>query len=387
MDASTSSLAAAAHSSATNNTGLKTLGYGSAALLATIGAVAFAAIMGLSLYGLLPTALTVTLAVIGGTTLFAGIGAGIATRVLLHRRSQGLSYKSSQVAHVPNTPPPSSVTHTSGDFGKGRTPVEAPEEANATPPSSPPPAAAPLERSSAAAESEVISEVSSKLSVTEALSREWKTIAEIADTWIKSANEKYLTIHGGKMPLFKTRDAASSDIGGLFINSRSMISQIKYQLTTPIKERISGGEPWDTVLICRDSNNNLQAIALFDKRSNKLSYLATNPDNIRHELNEGITTRVQGAGTQIMLSLAKFARTNSFIIRLRATDETVKFYQKLGFEDDPENRGPYDGYVRITSMKLTPQKVKELMSQKISPYDRLIPFSEEDLSLSSSNSS
>lgn len=58
----------------------------------------------------------------------------------------------------------------------------------------------------------------------------WEHIAHIAAEWSSCAHEKYLTIHGGNPPVFRTNDQARSDPGRMFSDSRSICDAIALKL-------------------------------------------------------------------------------------------------------------------------------------------------------------
>jgi hypothetical protein len=209
------------------------------------------------------------------------------------------------------------------------------------------------------------------LSVERVTADHFPEITEELQLWQEMASAKYLKVHDGKAFCPQTRSEAASDIGLIFKSSLNMIEPMYDQVANPPEKRPEGGEPWDSILICRDKSNKIQAIAFYEEQTNKLGYLATHPDNIRHPFNDAISTRVQGAGTQVMLAMMKLALINNKPILLRSTKEAVSFYKKLHFEVDHANRGPYDGYEGITPMKLTVEKIKDLMIMELCPFNYL----------------
>jgi hypothetical protein len=91
---------------------------------------------------------------------------------------------------------------------------------------------------------------------------------------------------------------------------------------------------WDSVLVCRDENGKMQAIALYkeERRNNSLAYIATHPDNLRHECNNQVADRVEGSGTCVMLALIKQAQENRKAIKLNAKRGGEAFFNKFGFK-------------------------------------------------------
>jgi hypothetical protein len=212
---------------------------------------------------------------------------------------------------------------------------------------------------------------SSLLNIADAPPVYWKHIAHIAAEWSVCAGSKYYALHEGQIPCHRTHNEAERDPGVLFLGSKSITRGISHQIGAPPEQRIPRGEVWDRVLICQDQTRTVQAIALYDAKSNKLGYLATNPDNIRHDINKDVVHRVQGAGTQIVLHLAAIALKTNNTLRLKAIGESIPFYQKLQFENDQQNLDGYEGHFGHCPMKLTVKKIRQLASDSIRPFDQL----------------
>jgi hypothetical protein len=199
-------------------------------------------------------------------------------------------------------------------------------------------------------------------------------IKKIAKIWRSSALKKYKQCHGGELPKFKTTEEERA------LNTTAPSAPLRQccSLTQLIDEALSGKEveeTWDTVLVCRDQDQKVQAIALIDKKKNELAYLVTHPDNIRHEINENITTRVEGTGIAIILYLAKEALQINKPIRLIATQGVFPFYQKLHFAPYPR-----ETYPNHYPMELTVEKIKQLIEECVFPFDRLSVEEEKESS-------
>ncbi|MBY0529453.1 MAG: hypothetical protein K2P51_04605 [Rhabdochlamydiaceae bacterium] len=199
----------------------------------------------------------------------------------------------------------------------------------------------------------------------------WEHIAHIAAEWSSCAHEKYLTIHGGNPPVFRTNDQARSDPGRMFSDSRSICDAIAHQTGVPQKQRLSGGEKWDHVLICSDEAGTVQAMALVDSQGHKLAYIATHPDNIEHEINRELVSRFRGAGTQIIVHLAAISLRKNLPLRMTAIEKSISFYEKLQFEKDPQNLTGGEGYFHTCPMKLTVKKIRQCAAERIRPFDQL----------------
>jgi hypothetical protein len=154
----------------------------------------------------------------------------------------------------------------------------------------------------------------------------WRSIGEIAESWAILIKENYLRL---------------GQVRGLFLFNMSLY--ICNSIAKEIKEYREnkapvGSEPWDTLYVYEDASKGVQAIALYDKKSNKLAYIATHPNNIKHPANP---LRVRGSGSAIMTHLIAMSKLNKRPIRLNATQTAVGFYEKLGFVNEVSHRNPY----------------------------------------------
>jgi len=143
--------------------------------------------------------------------------------------------------------------------------------------------------------------------------------------------------------------------------SKSMTQAIHKRVTSVLNDDlVSPPVRWTKALACVDKDSKIQALALIDDEENKIVYIATNPNNIPTPLSK-LSQRVRGAGTQIILHLAKDALKTGNAIRLSSIDSSEPFYDKLGFA----------GYDINNDRVLTVTKIKELISSKIPPFDQL----------------
>ncbi len=187
-------------------------------------------------------------------------------------------------------------------------------------------------------------------------------ICSNARLWSVKANGKYLKAHGGKAPNFKPEEA-HLDHANIFQTSKKICHDISISLEEPMSV--------EKVIVCRDTKKAIQAIAIFNSQSNTLKYLATHPENIRHEVNKN-SPNVQGAGTSIVLYLAKKMLEEKGTIRLKAIENAVPFYKKLQFELDPDNEDPSDRRIpKHIAMKLSSEKIKELIDNEVAPFNQL----------------
>ncbi|MBY0528558.1 MAG: hypothetical protein K2P51_00005, partial [Rhabdochlamydiaceae bacterium] len=196
----------------------------------------------------------------------------------------------------------------------------------------------------------------SELTVEKMPAKEWDRLVEVLDGWYFSSHLKYLSIHK-ELPLQSPLD---HDPGGVFLSAHVICDLISRHLRNQENTENRLRSP-RRVLVCRDRLRSVQAVALFNKKEHSLTYLVTHPDNIRHPINEHISTRAQGAGTQIILYLARLALKRNMPLWAIIRDDSEPFYQKLHFDDD----------AAFGKKILTVEKIKQLVSLKIFPFSLL----------------
>jgi hypothetical protein len=203
------------------------------------------------------------------------------------------------------------------------------------------------------------------LKVTAVTKEKWAELSEISGAWRKNA---LAICRREDVGVVFYEDRIQGDNAWMFAESARICGSIQGNLTTFPNGRPEGKVEWDTVLACEDSAGNTQGIALVNSADNKLAFLATNPDNIRHKVNENIPNRIQGAGTEIMLYLAERALETGNAVRLKAISSAAPFYEKLHFEPAPEDASGSDA--DVIPMKLTSQKIRQYIDDQIVPYNR-----------------
>lgn len=204
--------------------------------------------------------------------------------------------------------------------------------------------------------------LASNSTVTEVPIEDWMEISRIAEAWGEMSRTKLAAIEKNSYRQlgFKT----------IFENSMYICDSISYLIKTPVDEHPEGSEAWDTILICRDTEETIHAIALFNRSVNKLAYIVTHPNNIHHDINQ---IQVHGAATQIILHLAKKTHSTNSVLRLKSVESAKPFYsEKLKFESDFENQDEMDTTWHIRAMKLTATKIQDLMKRRVAPYDQLV---------------
>lgn len=204
------------------------------------------------------------------------------------------------------------------------------------------------------------------LVVSEVQPKDWGDLAVTIQEWFDLAHARYLRIHNGAYPKF---DDISLDKGRIFRSSKNITLDIFSNLLLPPGQRIPGSDAWDSVFICQDGAKKIHAIALYSQEENFLGYIASHPDNLKHELNAA--TRVRGAAIKLMLHMFQKTLDNESTLRLRSVKSARSFYQELKFEEDLENYTDEDREEGFTPMKLTANKIRELINSKQSPFNDL----------------
>ena len=164
---------------------------------------------------------------------------------------------------------------------------------------------------------------------------------------------------GKLLPRIETRDARTCDVGIRFSELSRILGLMIDQLT-PSEYIDPDDARWDLILVSKTAQK-IEAIGFFNRQSSELIYLATHPENVGHAIN---TKRIQGAGSSIILYLAKQMLTSKTDLILESIDNAMPFYEKLHFEKrDIEWEGNY--------LVLTAQKIQSLLERKIPPFDSL----------------
>lgn len=146
------------------------------------------------------------------------------------------------------------------------------------------------------------------------------------------------------------------------IASKAMIKNILGNLQS-VKEKDPEKLGWDKVLVSKDAQGTIVAIALVNWKTNKLEYLATHPGNIGAPGEKRAGTR--GGGTQIMVALAKNAIESQVPVSLESVHDAAPFYEKkLHFKRVKEDN-------LLIPMELTVEKINELVSNGVPPFNQL----------------
>lgn len=117
---------------------------------------------------------------------------------------------------------------------------------------------------------------------------------------------------------------------------------------------------FDKALVCTDQDSKIQAIALIRTKENRVAFVATHPDNIPSTLTDP-AKRVRGAGTQIILHLAKRTLKTGKPVLIDTLDSASDFYAKLGFTQAG----------LMPELHLTASKINLLISEKVPPFNQL----------------
>jgi hypothetical protein len=184
-----------------------------------------------------------------------------------------------------------------------------------------------------------------RFTISEVPKEDWASLSREAGNWEKAALLKQREV-GRYHPLFSTYCDSSDLCGG-----------IKDELLEP------SSDEFDTVIVCKDSDEKIQAIAVHKKDGNTLNTIVSNPTNLKTPSAGGppSISRGIGAGTAIMLYLVKKTLDSaSSRLELYALDNAVGFYKRLSFSGISSSSDPY--------MQLTKSKIEALVSAGIPPF-------------------
>jgi hypothetical protein len=110
----------------------------------------------------------------------------------------------------------------------------------------------------------------------------------------------------------------------------------------------------------------IYAIALFNNKTNHLVHIVSNPKNLFGR------NRIKNAPTKIMLYLINRSRMNSKILTATINDATSKFFrEKFQFSPADELTTERDIVSRTPTVKLTADKIAELIKKRVPPFDQL----------------
>lgn len=157
-----------------------------------------------------------------------------------------------------------------------------------------------------------MSTISSALSVRKVPSGEYDALKIVVCTWKKTVEEKVAACRDLKLN------------GPIFENSLFILNRIENTLNSRSIAK---------VVLCEDRESSCEAIGVYLKEKDliELSSLATNPKNIKHQLND-LTQRVSGAPTCIIKQLALHYLKDSCSLLVDSLKCSRPFYDLQGFE-------------------------------------------------------
>jgi len=196
------------------------------------------------------------------------------------------------------------------------------------------------------------------LSIREVPKKEWSAVHQVMNQWFAIAENRFINADATRLT---TKYPNMAEITRLDV-SKMIILSISLGLS-PATLFDSEDEEWDTLWVCEDKNSKIQAVALLQMEKLKLVQLATHPDNIIHAHNDSQATAIRGAGSQIILELARHALNANEAIRLKSTEDAENFYKKLGFTREVPQHSMW--------LHLTPARIRELVAQKVPPFNQL----------------
>lgn len=180
---------------------------------------------------------------------------------------------------------------------------------------------------------------------------DWTAVQKVVSGWAETAKRRFQTakiFNCSTVPLF------NSELFDRLEDSKLMTEGMNDRIIQILAEKI---QEQKIVFACVDNENKYQALALIDRQLNKIAYFVTHPNNIPTLLSK---ERVRGAGTKIILHLAKIALESGYNLRVYSIYGAESFYKKFGFEEEETS----------ADLILTAAKIKKLISSKTPPFDQ-----------------
>lgn len=183
------------------------------------------------------------------------------------------------------------------------------------------------------------------------------SIQQVAKEWMELSKQRFRV---ADMYQYTETPKCTSKILDRLEDSKSIIDAIYKRITSKLEQNDSSLIKWTKALVCLDQNSKIQAIALINEETNKIVDIATHPNNIPSSLSDP-AHQVRGAGTQIIMHLAKVALKTDCSILVDPNDSGKAFYKKLGFKK----------VELTTNFTLTADKIRELISSDTAPFNLL----------------
>lgn len=190
----------------------------------------------------------------------------------------------------------------------------------------------------------------STLHVTAIEEAEWHTIVKVTRAWKTLAEDKFnqwnALLKGSPEFIPMTPQESSERLAA----SHRLVTIMHNCLTL---EKEEDDDPWDKIYACFDGARKIQALAFVQNERHFVSFLATNPDNISHYVNER-TPKVRGAATEILKHLAKISLIEHKPLRLEAMPDT-----EGSEENGPATEGNRYFYSSLGFKRITGAKARE----------------------------
>lgn len=185
-------------------------------------------------------------------------------------------------------------------------------------------------------------------------------VANLAQAWQDEASEK--------------KRKAKGDIGQIFEDAYTISKLIKQCMWSPDE---CLGTIYDNVYECSDNFGIIQGYVLtipqelvstkskYLGRYLKIAHIVTNPKNVRSDLNNGIKSRIAGAGRAMISHVAELCLKGNFEgIYAEGTGSAKKFYEKFKFtllDVIPFEAGTWPYHI-------TTGQIKALAKEGLQPY-------------------
>lgn len=159
-----------------------------------------------------------------------------------------------------------------------------------------------------------------------------------------------------------TNVSDDDESSSVFMNLRHLIEGVAYYS----KEVFNQGDSSERRTIVTLNEGRVQGMAVFNAVTGYVDLLTSHPDNIPHIKNQN---RTRGAGTSIILYLAKWALKTGKDITLNPLESAIPFYKRLGFTRyNKREHGYHQGYPGLI---LTVNTIKKLIENNVFPFSLL----------------
>jgi hypothetical protein len=200
----------------------------------------------------------------------------------------------------------------------------------------------------------------------------------VLDNWIQNAIDKISIVQARALQSFGThwaslvrneitRNGPNKELASHLMHDYLLLRDSEKICQAIAKDisRILDNRSTKNVWICRDIHGNTQAVAVIKilETRNILSYISTNPDNLKLKSFKTSSKGVKGAGTEIILKLALKTLETRKPYRILSTPSAIPFYKKLHIK--------FVSGEKNCLLEQTEGEILSLIANKTPPYNRL----------------